>query len=473
MKIRTKITLWITSAGIIVSLVFSLIVLYEMAEQTYEQLDDELKATVNNVFQIIKKNEAENRDQTSLSEKVFLDSRRYWIRAFRAGTPVYSSSLAQIIDLPLNPRKKKYSVSVTIPRDKIDLDQDRYNEVTFRVRSANVSAQHTPPGYRIYAALPMEDLEEEIIEVILFISLGLFFSTILLILISYFLAGRILRPVRQITSLAQEINENDLTCRIPLNSSQDELYDLSFALNQMLDRLQYSFTRQKQLLADAAHELNTPMTSVRLFMEQGLLNRELPAPFYKGLQQQQQVLMRIKRLLHDLMTLSWLELGRKLKPETFDLKAITASVIEDFKPLIDAKNIDLTSSMPERLNYFGDSAQLHRVLVNVIDNAIKYNFESGKLIVTLENMPETVRLTITNSGSPIQKEELGQVFEQFYRVEKSRSQEFGGCGLGLTIVREIVNLHGGQVSLNNDPPDKISLSIILPHSFKKPIETRS
>ncbi|MCD6430502.1 MAG: HAMP domain-containing protein [Deltaproteobacteria bacterium] len=467
MKIRSKITLWITSAGILVSLVFSLIVFYEMVEQTYNQLDAELKATVQNVFQIVNKNEAENIDQTSLSAKTFIDSRHYWIRAFRDDTLVYSSRLTQIIDLPLNPKKKKYSVSITIPREKIDLDQDRSNEVTFRVRSAKISADLALPGYHIYVALPMEKLEEEIIEVILLISLGLLFSTIMLILINYFLAGRILRPVRQITNLAQEINENDLTRRIPLNSSQDELYHLSFALNQMLDRLQYSFTRQKQFLADAAHELNTPMTSVQLFMEQGLLNQELPAPFYKDLQQQQQVLMRIKRLLHDLMTLSWLELGRKLKPETFDLKAITASVIEDFKPLINAKNIDLTSSMPERLNYFGDSAQLHRVLVNVIDNAIKYNFESGKLIVTLENMPETVRLIITNSGSPIPKEELGQVFEQFYRVEKSRSQEFGGCGLGLTIVREIVNLHGGQVSLNNEPPDKISLSIILPHSFKK------
>ncbi len=82
-------------------------------------------------------------------------------------------------------------------------------------------------------------------------------------------------------------------------------------------------------------------------------------------------------------------------------------------------------------------------------------------------MSETVRLTVNNTKSPIPEEELEQVFEQFYRVEKSRSQEFGGCGLGLTIVREIIRLHGGQVSLKNEPPDKISLSIILPHSFKK------
>ncbi|MCD6534672.1 MAG: HAMP domain-containing protein [Deltaproteobacteria bacterium] len=463
MKIRSKISLWITGAGVLVSLIFSLIVLWEMVEQTYNQLDDELKATVHTVFNIVQQNEAMGIDSSPASD-IFLDSRRYWIRAWRAETLIYSSRLARIIDLPIDPGKKKDTVNITVAQEKIDLDQDCHDEVTFRVRSVKIPAHKTPPGYRIQVALPMEELDEEIAEVCLIIILGLLFSTLLLIIISYFLAGRILRPVRKITDLAREIDENDLAGRIPLNSSRDELDDLSSALNQMLDRLQYSFSRQKQFLADAAHELSTPMTSVRIFMEQGLLNHELPAPFYKDLLQQQQVMLRIKRLLHDLMTLSWLELNRKLKPEIFDLKTMTASVIEDFKPLLDEKNIDLSSSLPETLNYFGDPSQLHRVLVNAVDNAIKYNYEGGKLIVTLENMSETVRLTVTNTGTAIPEDELEHVFEQFYRVEKSRSKEFGGCGLGLTIVRKIVKLHGGRISLNNKLPDKISLSIILPHN---------
>ncbi len=468
MKIRTKITLWITSAGVIVSLFFSLIVFFEMAEQTYDQLDNELTVAAQNIFKIIRKSEAGLIEQTSLASEIFLDNNRHWIRAWRDDTLVYTSRLGQSINLPLDSEKKRFTVSIKIPREGIDSDKKPYKELTFRVRSAKISSQKYPPGYRIYVAIPMKKFMEEMVEVIHFILLGLSFSTILLILISYFLAGRILKPVRKITSLAREIDENDLSHRIPLNSNRDELYELSSALNQMLDRLQYSFTKQKQFLADAAHELNTPMTSVQIFMEQGLLNRELPAPFYKDLQQQQHVMLRIKRLLQDLMTLSWLELGRKIKPETFDLKTATASIIEDFKPLIEVKEITLTSSLPETLNYFGDPAQLNRVLVNIIDNAIKYNSQSGKLIIKLEKLPETVRLTVTNTASQIPEDDLEHVFEQFYRVEKSRSKEFGGCGLGLTIVREIVRLHGGQVSMKNEPPDKISLSIILPQSFKKP-----
>ena len=470
MKIRTKITLWITSAGILVSLVFSLIVFYEMSEQIYRQLDSELKATVHNVFTMIKQNDAQNPDRklerNAPSPITSIDSRRYWIQVRRAGKLLYSSTLAKIVDLPLTSPKKKFTVSVTVPKEKIDLHQDRFSEVTFRVRSVEINTASGSPGYRIYVALPMEKLDEEIVEVILFISLGLLFSTLLLILTSYFLAGRILSPIRRITDLAREIDENDLDSRIPLSTSQDELYDLAFALNQMLDRLQYSFTKQKQLLADAAHELNTPMTSVRIFMEQSLLNQELPAPYHKDLQRQQQVMLRIKRLLQDLMTLSWLELGRKIKPESFDLKATTASVIEDFKPLIEEKDIQFSSSLPATLNYFGDPGQFHRVLVNIIDNAIKYNLQSGKLIVRLEKSVGTIRLTVSNTGLPVPKDDLEQVFDQFYRVEKSRSQEFGGCGLGLTIVKEIIRLHGGRISLENEPPDKIRVTVILP--LKKP-----
>lgn len=467
MKIRTKITLWITTTVILVSLLFSLIVYSEMSKQVYRQIDEELTFTAENIFKIIKQSESKDNKQTSFAKKIFFDSTRYWIRAWRDDKLIYSSRMAQNIELPLSSKKKRFNVHVRFVHNN-NSDKAHYRERTFRVRSAMISSRIAPPGYRIYVAIPMKKLMDEVFEIHLFISLGLFFSTIILILTSYFLAGHILRPIRKITNLAREIDENDLAHRIPLHSSRDELYELSSALNLMLDRLQYSFTRQKQFLADAAHELNTPMTSVRIFMEQGLRNHQLPAPFYKGLQQQQQVMLRIKRLLQDIMTISWLEIGRKLKPEDFDLKAATASIIDDFKPLIELKEIQLTCSLPETLNYFGDPAQLHRVLVNVIDNAIKYNFQNGKLLIRLEKMPETVRLTVTNSGTPIPKEDLEQVFDQFYRVEKSRSKEFGGCGLGLTIVREIIRLHGGLISLSNEAPDKISVLIILPDAFKKP-----
>ena len=466
MKIRSKISLWITCAGVLVSLIFSLIIFWEMVEQTYNQLDDELKATTRTVFKIVQQDEVMG-IHSSLTSNVFLDSRRYWIRAWRAETLIYSSRLARIIDLPIAPDKKKDTVSITIPREKIDLDQDRYDEVTFRVRSVKIPAHKAPPGYRIQVALPMEELDEEIVEVSLIIILGLLFSTLMLSFISYFLAGRILKPVKQITNLAQEINGKELAGRIPLGSSRDELYELSFALNQMLDRLQYSFNRQKEFIANAAHELKTPITNVRLFVEQGINNPNLPESFRSNLVHQHEILSRMGRLLRNLMVLSALEMKRKINPANFDFRALTDSVIADFQPLFEIQKISLTIRMPERLPCLGDQEQLRRVVVNLIENAIKYNAPEGKITIELENVDDHLLLQIANNSQPIPEHELKKVFEQFYRVEKSRSLEFGGCGLGLTIVREIVNLHGGEVYMENEPSGWVRVVVQLPGSRPK------
>ncbi len=462
MKIRTKISLWITGAGIIASLIFSLIIFREMVEQTYNQLDDELKATTHNLFKIIQQDEVDGVKHSSLASTVFLDNHRYWIRVWRADTLIYTSKLAQIIKLPIAPDKKKDTVSIIIPREKIDLDQDRFEEVTFRIRSTKIPAHKAPPGYRIQVALPMEELDEEIVEVALIIIIGLTFSSLLLLFISYFLAGRILKPVKQITNLSQEIDEKKLTGRIPLGTSRDELYELAFALNQMLDRLQYSFNRQKEFIASAAHELNTPIANVRLFIEQGINNSALPEPFRNDLVRQHEILLRMGRLLRSLMILSALEMKPKINPTNFDFRALADFVIADFQPLFELKKIPLETKMPEQLPYYGDEEQLRRVVVNLIDNAIKYNAPGGLVTIELKKVNHNLFLKISNESNPIPENDLKNIFDQFYRVEKSRSLEFGGCGLGLTIVREIISLHGGKVYMENEPSGRVSVVVQLP-----------
>ncbi|HIE08094.1 MAG TPA: HAMP domain-containing histidine kinase, partial [Desulfarculaceae bacterium] len=389
-------------------------------------------------------------------------SRRYWIRVWRADTLVYSSQLAQIVDLPIDPDKKKFTVTVNVPIEKVDLDQGSSQEVAFRVRSIVISSGQITPGYRIQVALPIEELYDEIIEVSWIIILGLLFSTLILIIISYFLAGRILKPVEQITSLARKIDEKDLAVRIPLGSSHDELYELAFALNQMLDRLHYSFHRQKEFIASAAHELNTPITNVRIFVEQGINNSTLPEPFRNDLVRQNEVLLRMGRLLRSLMILSALEMKRKIHPENFDFRVMVDSVIVDFQSLFELKKNPLKIQMPEHLPYYGDEEQLRRVVVNLIDNAIKYSLSEGTITIELEKINHNIVLKIDNESPPIPENELNKVFEQFYRVEKSRSLEFGGCGLGLTIVREIVNLHGGEIYMENEPSGRVRVVVQLP-----------
>jgi signal transduction histidine kinase len=419
-------------------MIFSLVVFLEMYEQIFRQLDNELKASARTVIATLRENEARGETEFPDAAKFSFDNRNFWVRAWRGDQLVYSSSLAEKIDLPIDPEKKKETLSLTIPKKKIDLKQDRFDEVTFRTRMVNVVATQTAPAYRIQIALPMEKIDEELVEVTLFIVIGLFCSTLLLIFLSYFLAGRILQPVSQVTKMAREIDEKELDVRIPLGTSRDELYELSEALNQMLDRLQYSFNRQKEFIASAAHELNTPVTNVRLFIEQSLNNEALSDEFHNNLIRQHEIMLRMGRLLRNLMLLSGLEVRRKIEVAEFDFKAMVESVLADFQPLLADKEIRLKLNLPESLLWTGDEEKLHRVVINLIENAIKYNHVPGEISVFLQLSAGHLYLEIGNRGQAISEPELEKVFEQFYRVEKSRSLAFGGCGLGLTIVKEIV-----------------------------------
>jgi signal transduction histidine kinase len=230
----------------------------------------------------------------------------------------------------------------------------------------------------------------------------------------------------------------------------------------MLDRLQYSFKHQKEFIANAAHELNTPIANMRLFVEQGINNRDLPEDFRNDLVRQHEILLRSRRLLHNLMLLSNLELKQTIKPESFDFKELIISVLADFQPLFEVKKIPLTTNMPDSLITCGDREQLRRVVVNLIENAIKYNSPAAEITLELKKSSHNLTLEISNGSEPIPSNEIELLFNQFYRIEKSRSQEFGGCGLGLTIVKEIVNLHAGKIQIKNESSARIRVIVQLP-----------
>ncbi len=464
MRIRTRITLWITLAGLTVGLFFSLVVYWEVREQAFRALDNELKATIRNVYQIIRLSRTDPAPAASREAlEVFYTSRRFWIKAWHNHQLIYSSRLADLIKLPAIDRKKA-TLSLTIPRSRLALDQNLFDEVTFRVRRALVPARDGVPACRIQVALPMEKLDKELDEVLLVMGLGLPAAALLLTLISWLLAGRILKPVQEITARAREIDEKGLADRLPVAAGRkDELAELATALNQMLDRLQHSFRRQQEFIAGAAHELNTPLTSLRLFSEQALAEPDLTPELRARLTRQHDILLRMGRLLRSLMLLSALEVQPRAEIKPFDLGRLIRSVLEDLEPLIACQSLTVVADLPDELPFPGDEEKLRRVVVNLVENAVKYNVAEGEIRLKAERKGERVIVEIANrSQRPLPEEDLGKVFEQFYRVEKSRSREFGGCGLGLTIVREIVSLHDGEIRLENRPGNWIAAILILP-----------
>jgi signal transduction histidine kinase len=457
MKIRNKITLWVTGVGIISSLLFSLPVFLEMMEQPYRLIDAELKMMANSVaeFAVL----PHGKDGKAL--KPAFPDQRYWVKAYNQNQQIiYRSDLTRYTDLPLRQGEKKYSVSTHIPKNKIRLHQGPGDEVIFRVRVADVNTDSFSGTIQI--AKPIGKLTEEIREIIVALILGLVASTLLLICISYFVAGKILKPINAINALALEINAKTLGKRIPTGRNQDELHVLSSSLNRMFDRLQYSFIRQKQFIANASHELKTPITLLRLFWEETVRRQDLPDTFQQQALNQGKTLLRMERLVRNLLDLSALELTEALTPTNFDLIELIQSVLEDFSIVISAEDIHLETNFPPALQMGGDQDMIRRLLINIIDNAIKYNRESGALRLEVKPNTHALHITCFNTGQEIPAEELDQVFEQFYRVEKSRSLKYGGSGLGLTIVRQIVRLHGGDIRMESSPDAWNRIIITLP-----------
>jgi signal transduction histidine kinase len=457
-KIRYKITLWIAGAGVLASFVFSVFVLWEMAEQPYRLIDQDLETMAETVVRLVETTTAQSKDSTRKDSP--FDTGRYWIKIYDDRMNVlYQSKLTRYTELPFKYTNQPYMVERIIPLEYIDLDQDRKNEVAFRIKTFNNMLWNQP--CKVLVGKPVEKLEEEIVDLVQGIAVGLSAATLLLIVLSYYVAGKILTPINVINRMARDINDRSLNQRIPLGKSKDELYELSESLNHMFDRLQYSFAIQKQFIADASHELKSPITLLSLFMEDAIYLKELPETFRLRLIRQYDILQRMRRLIKNLLDLSALGIKESMEFEELNLFELVKSVHGDFVEVLEAKQIDVAIDIPEDLHIKGERDSLQRVLINLVDNAIKYNVESGKIEITAEANHDNVHLSVFNTGIGIPEKDIDRVFEQFYRIEKSRSLQHGGSGLGLTIAKRIIELHGGSITIESEPGSWTRVNIYL------------
>ncbi len=463
MTVKTRITLFIVAAGIVSSLLFSVVVFYELIEQPFELLDTVLKEeghrTVRRIARTPEMPVA--KDPETLSR----DSDRYWIeiRDQETDKVLYRSRLAGLARLsPVAPGSRSIAKAV-VPRAQIDLNQQQDEEVTFRVRTFLVPLDGGT--FRVQIARPMEKLEEEIRELVLGILSGLVLSTLVLIAISRFVAGKILQPIGRMKDLTRDINEKNLDRRIPTGQGRDEFNELAKTINRMLDRLQYSFKRQRDFLFDTSHELKTPLTTMRLAIDEICTHEELEAlPFNTGenlLRLKHQVL-RMERMVKDLLNLSALETLTRLDRKPVPIASLLSSLAQEYRFLADARRIRMEVRLPEELVVQGDAEKLHRAFSNLLDNAIKYNTEGGRIELTAARSAAGVTVGVANTGLGIAEAEIPKVFDQFYRVEKSRSTRHGGSGLGLAIVKRIVLLHEGEVKLESRQGDWTRVTVLLP-----------
>jgi two-component system OmpR family sensor kinase len=466
MKIRYKISLLITSAGIIVSLIFSIFVFYKMTRVTYNYIDNELK-TITFILNRLAMDSL-NRSEPFKPDHQFPEVNRYLVKLYDQNlNKIYENELSRGINFPLkNVEKGRYTTALQVPKERSHLDPDFDREVTVRVRNSNFFIRGSQ--YHIQIGKPIEHMDREYEELALTIAIGFCSASILIAVLSYFLAGLIIRPISQINRFTGDIiDENTIGKRLPLGKSRDELYVLSDSLNRMFDRLQYSFIRQKQFIANASHELKSPLAVSLLFLEKAVQRNDLPEAIRADLIQHYNIMLRMRRLVKSLLDLAALELMDRIEATSFCFVSLINSVIEDYKIVFTERKVALISKMPEILPVEADRDKINRVVINLIDNALKYNSdEGGKIEIAVREKVDSIHFSIENTGPGISPEDLPHVFDQFYRAEKSRSPKYGGTGLGLALVKRIVDLHKGTVTVESEIGSFTRVNLVLPKFYK-------
>nr|WP_319395639.1 ATP-binding protein [uncultured Desulfobacter sp.] len=463
MKIRKKITIWISGAALFSTLAFSSVIFFQLTQEPFKLIDKELLHMATVLAQRIEEN-TNGQKNVNLNDMPY-DPDDYWILAVDGRKKVhYRSKLTEYTELSIPPGKTNFLTEKHIPRSRIWLKQDRDDDVMFRVMV--VSKKINGRIFEIRIAKPIEDYEEELIRLGITLGGSLFLCAVGIFILSYMLAGRILRPISAIIHQSREISDKSLDKRIPLGKTKDELYELSVALNKMFDRIQHSFLRQKEFIGNASHELKSPITLLMLAQEEMLINEHLSLPAQENLIKQLETSRRMSHLVKNLLDLSRMEQQDQLHTQKIDLSELLNRVFDDYADVLAEKQIQVEKKIDVPCLIMGDPEKLFRLFVNLIDNAIRYNLsEKGVIKINLAQSRTVARIEILNTGAKIPDPDLPRLFEQFYRVEKSRSQALGGSGLGLAIARKIISLHHGTIIIRNARGRMIQTLVELPFGF--------
>lgn len=282
----------------------------------------------------------------------------------------------------------------------------------------------------------------------------------------WLLARRALRPVDEMTRTAQRISGEDLGRRLLESGSGDELDRLARTLNDMLGRLDESIQQMRQFSADASHELQTPLTIMKGEMEVALLQPRSPEEYQSVLSSGLEEIDRINHLVSGLLLLARADAGvLRLDLQDVDLKVLLDNVCSQMGIIAAARSIDLHSDDMSPVTVRADRDHLRRLMMNLVDNAIKYTPEGGSVTLTLKNRSSWALVTITDSGIGLTADEKKKIFNRFHRASKARGSGGSGgsgVGLGLSIALSIAEAHGGRIEVDSIPERGSTFTVYLP-----------
>lgn len=284
--------------------------------------------------------------------------------------------------------------------------------------------------------------------------------TIVSAAIAYFVSGQALKPLRKLSQQAEKIDQDSIS-DIRLNEDTvKEFRQLSISVNLMLDRLSESFATQRQFSGNAAHELRTPLaimqTKLELFAAE---HKNMEGDTAELVRSQAEQLDRLSRLVHTLLEMS--NLSSAPRSDRIELAALVEEIITDLTPLASQNDITMEQDC-DNVVITGSDALIYRLVFNLIENAVKYNRRGGSVSVSVHKENSDVVVRVSDTGCGIPEEYRESIFQPFFRVDKSRSRELGGVGLGLALVREIVRLHAGSIAVSESNEEGTTFEVVFP-----------
>jgi heavy metal sensor kinase len=343
-----------------------------------------------------------------------------------------------------------------VPVRRVGLDRDSLRKEISAGGTLLIAARHyggvDGSQYLVEVGTSSERTDATVEQVLLILGVGLPIAVSVAVAGGFVLVRRALKPVDRLAHKAAEITQHNLSERLPVVRTGDELERLSVSLNLMISRLEDAINSSKQFVADASHELRTPLAVLRGELESLAQDAQLKAQTRESLGSMLEEVDRLAEIVEGLLALSRLDTGEgKTEWVRFDLAELAVTTADQMSLLAEDKNITVVcdSSMPIMIQ--GDRPRLKQVIVNLLDNAIKYTPNGGRITLKISQDDGYAVLDIADDGVGIPAEALPHVFKRFFRVDGSRSRDQGGAGLGLSIVKSICDAHGARVEVSSMP----------------------
>ena len=455
-SLRLRLTLWYVLLLAIILAAFSAGIYLALRHNLYANLDDSIESRANDLLALIQY----EGDRPTLSARItgdIADLGEKLVRVYDASGTLTFDDSGEAGAVPIDRQAVQAALAGQTITHGVTVGGD-----PFRIGILPIERNG-----RIVGALEVgraaDDVSDTLSTLLLILAIACPLTLVLASLGGVFLAGRALSPIDKVTRLARRISAEDLEQRLDLRLPDDEVGRLARTFDDMIDRLDAAFRRQRQFTADASHELRTPLTAMKGQVEVALSRPRDPAAYREVLQAVNEEVDRLIRLVGSLLTLSRADSGQiRIALEAVSVSELVAAAAEQVHPMAQQRGLELIVEPGPDLTLRADQDLLLQLLLNLLDNGIKHTSAGGRVTAGWRANGRQVELWVCDTGVGIASEHLPRIFDRFYRVDKARSRAEGGAGLGLSICRWIAEAHGGSISVESARGQGSTFTVRLP-----------